>query len=70
MFGIKGGKVDTRSQAKLGETMETTELSEWIAKEGAKVEERQVLVVLQTEKTSFELEAANSGILHISAPYP
>ena len=53
---------------KLGATMEETELLEWVAKEGEKIEARQVLVVLQTEKTSYELEAANSGILHILTP--
>jgi len=53
---------------KLGYTMTETQLTEWVAKEGEKVEPRQVLVVLQTEKTSYELEATNSGILHIITP--
>jgi len=53
---------------KLGYTMTETQLTEWVAKEGEKVEPRQVLVVLQTEKTSYELEAANGGILHIITP--
>ena len=53
---------------KLGATMTETQLTEWVAKEGEKVEPRQVLVVLQTEKTSYELEAMNSGILHIITP--
>ncbi len=53
---------------KLGYTMTETQLIEWVAKEGEKVEPRQVLVILQTEKTSFELEAANAGILHIITP--
>lgn len=53
---------------KLGETMTETQLIEWVAKEGEKVEVRQVLVVLQTEKTSYELETEHAGILHIIAP--
>ena len=53
---------------KLGATMTETQLTEWVAKEGKRVKERQVLVVLQTEKTSYELEAANVGILHIITP--
>jgi len=48
--------------------MTETQLIEWVAKEGEKVEVRQVLVVLQTEKTSYELETEHAGILHIIAP--
>jgi len=53
---------------KLGETMEESQLLEWVAKEGEEVKARQVLVVLETEKTSFELEAQHAGILHIITP--
>ena len=53
---------------KLGETMTETQLIEWVAKEGEKIEARQVLVVLQTEKTSYELETEYAGILHIITP--
>ena len=53
---------------KLGEEMTETQLLEWVAKEGEKIKERQVLVVLQTEKTSYELEAEHTGILHIISP--
>lgn len=53
---------------KLGEAMTETQLIEWVAKEGEKIKERQVLVVLQTEKTSYELEAEHAGILHIISP--
>jgi len=48
--------------------MTETQLIEWVAKEGGKIEPRQVIVVLQTEKTSYELEAQNGGILHILTP--
>ncbi len=50
---------------KLGEEMTETQLIEWVGKEGEKIEIRQVLVVLQTEKTSYELETEYAGILHI-----
>ena len=53
---------------KLGEAMTETQLIEWVAIEGKKVEARQVLVVLQTEKTSYELETEYAGILHIISP--
>lgn len=53
---------------KLGEEMTETQLIEWVAKEGEKIKERQVLVVMQTEKTSYELEAEHAGILHIISP--
>ena len=53
---------------KLGEEMTETQLIEWVAKEGEKIKERQVLVVLQTEKTSYELEAEHAGILHVISP--
>jgi 2-oxoglutarate dehydrogenase E2 component (dihydrolipoamide succinyltransferase) len=52
---------------KLGETMTEAQLIEWVAKEGEKIEPRQVLVILQTEKAGYELEAQYAGILHIIA---
>jgi pyruvate/2-oxoglutarate dehydrogenase complex dihydrolipoamide acyltransferase (E2) component len=48
--------------------METTELLEWVVREGEKIEVRQVMVVLQTEKTSYEMESEYTGILHIISP--
>ena len=33
--------------------------------EGEKVEKRQVIAVLETEKSSYDLEAGFKGILHI-----
>jgi pyruvate/2-oxoglutarate dehydrogenase complex dihydrolipoamide acyltransferase (E2) component len=48
--------------------MEESQILEWVAKEGEKVQARQVLVVVETEKTSFELEAQYPGILHIITP--
>jgi pyruvate/2-oxoglutarate dehydrogenase complex dihydrolipoamide acyltransferase (E2) component len=53
---------------KLGETMTEAQIIEWLAQEGEKVAPRQVLVILQTEKAGYELEAQYGGILHIITP--
>ena len=45
---------------KLGATMTETQLIEWVVKEGEEVKPRQVLEVLQTEKTSYELESQHA----------
>ena len=50
---------------KLGTQIEDAEITEWVAAEGEKVNERQVLVVLETEKSSYDLESEFKGILHI-----
>ena len=50
---------------KLGDAVEDAEITEWVAKEGEKVEERQVIAVLETEKSSYDLESEFKGILHI-----
>jgi len=41
------------------------EITEWVASEGAPVNERQVIAVLETEKSSYDLESEFKGILHI-----
>jgi pyruvate/2-oxoglutarate dehydrogenase complex dihydrolipoamide acyltransferase (E2) component len=50
---------------KLGTQIEDAEITEWVAAEGEKVTERQVLAVLETEKSSYDLESEFKGILHI-----
>jgi len=50
---------------KLGQQMEDAEITEWVATEGEKVDKRQVIAVLETEKSSYDLEAEFRGILHI-----
>jgi pyruvate/2-oxoglutarate dehydrogenase complex dihydrolipoamide acyltransferase (E2) component len=50
---------------KLGQQMEDAEITEWVAAEGEKVDKRQVIAVLETEKSSYDLEAEFEGILHI-----
>lgn len=49
----------------LGAQMVDAEITEWVAEEGDRVEERQVLCVLETEKSSYDLEAEHNGVLHI-----
>jgi len=50
---------------KLGTQIEDAEITEWVAAEGEKVKEHQVLAVLETEKSSYDLESEFEGILHI-----
>ena len=50
---------------KLGAQIENAEITEWVAAEGEKINERQVIAVLETEKSSYDLESEFSGILHI-----
>jgi pyruvate/2-oxoglutarate dehydrogenase complex dihydrolipoamide acyltransferase (E2) component len=45
--------------------MVDAEIIEWVAKEGDKVSEHQVIAVLETEKSSYDLESEFAGILHI-----
>ena len=50
---------------KLGTQIEDAEITEWVATEGEHVSELQVLAVLETEKSSYDLESEFKGILHI-----
>ncbi len=50
---------------KLGAQIENAEITEWVVAEGGKVNERQVIAILETEKSSYDLESEFSGILHI-----
>jgi pyruvate dehydrogenase E2 component (dihydrolipoamide acetyltransferase) len=50
---------------KLGMTMEEATLAEWKANEGDRVEAEQVVLVIDTEKVSHEIEAAAAGFLII-----
>ena len=50
---------------KLGTQIEDAEITEWVAAEGEKIEEHQILAVLETEKSSYDLESEFKGILHI-----
>jgi pyruvate/2-oxoglutarate dehydrogenase complex dihydrolipoamide acyltransferase (E2) component len=50
---------------KLGDQIVDAEITEWVAAEGGKVGEHQVIAVLETEKSSYDLESEFKGILHI-----
>ena len=50
---------------KLGMTMEFANLVAWKEKEGGWVEKESVVLAIETEKVSFEVEAVGSGYLHI-----
>jgi len=50
---------------KLGDQIVDAEITEWVAAEGDRVEERQTIAVLETEKSSYDLESEFRGILHI-----
>ncbi len=50
---------------KLGMSMTEATLVEWKAKEGNQVKEGDVVLVIETEKTQWEVEAAASGFVHI-----
>ncbi len=53
---------------KLGAQIENAEITEWVAEEGATVNEHQVIAILETEKSSYDLETEFTGILHIVKP--
>ena len=48
---------------KLGLTMTEGTIIEWKKQEGEQVEKGEVLLVIETEKVSYEVEASASGIL-------
>ncbi len=49
----------------LGTGTEVIMLVEWKAKEGDRVEKGSVVLVVETEKTRYDVEAEASGFLHI-----
>ena len=49
---------------RLDESMRTGKLIEWLKKEGDRVEEGEPIAVVEGEKTTFEIEAPASGLLH------
>ena len=50
---------------KLGMSMSDVTIVEWKAKEGDKVEKGSIVLVIETEKTEWNVEAGASGFLHI-----
>ena len=53
---------------KLGLTMETGKITEWKKQEGEQVQEKEILLVVETEKITYDVESPAAGILHIIAP--
>jgi len=53
---------------KLGLTMETGKIIEWKKQEGDQVQEKEILLVVETEKITYDVEAPATGILHIISP--
>jgi pyruvate dehydrogenase E2 component (dihydrolipoamide acetyltransferase) len=49
---------------RLDESMQTAKLIEWLKKEGDRVEKGKPVAVVEGEKTTFEVESPDSGILH------
>ncbi|NQT05501.1 MAG: E3 binding domain-containing protein, partial [Dehalococcoidia bacterium] len=50
---------------RIGMAVADATVIEWKSKEGDKVEERQVVVVIETEKVMSEVESPGAGLLHI-----
>jgi pyruvate dehydrogenase E2 component (dihydrolipoamide acetyltransferase) len=48
----------------LDESMRTGKLIEWLKKEGDRVREGEPIALVEGEKTTFEIEAPASGVLH------
>jgi len=50
---------------KLGMAMQEATLAEWKVKEGDQINQGDVVLVIETEKTTWEVEASASGYVHI-----
>jgi pyruvate dehydrogenase E2 component (dihydrolipoamide acetyltransferase)/2-oxoglutarate dehydrogenase E2 component (dihydrolipoamide succinyltransferase) len=50
---------------RIGMAVADATVIEWKSKEGDKVEERQIVVVIETEKVMSEVESPGAGLLHI-----
>jgi pyruvate dehydrogenase complex dihydrolipoamide acetyltransferase long form len=50
---------------KLGLTMVSGKIVEWKKNEGEQVSEKEIVMVIETEKVTYEVESPGTGILHI-----
>ena len=50
---------------KLGQTVEEVTLLNWLVKDGEKVEQGQEVLEVETDKAVFNVEAVESGYIHI-----
>ncbi len=53
---------------KLGLSMETGKINEWKVAEGGEIKQGEILLIVETEKITYEVEAPASGLLHIIVP--
>ncbi len=53
---------------KLGLTMETGKIVEWKKGEGDEINEGEILLIVETEKITYEVESPGTGLLHIIVP--
>jgi pyruvate dehydrogenase complex dihydrolipoamide acetyltransferase long form len=53
---------------KLGLTMETGKIVEWKKQEGEEVKAPEVLLTVETEKITYEVESPGTGFIHIIVP--
>jgi pyruvate dehydrogenase E2 component (dihydrolipoamide acetyltransferase) len=53
---------------KLGLTMETGKIVEWKFSEGGDVKQSEILLIVETEKITYEVESPGTGVLHIIVP--
>lgn len=49
----------------LGLTMEKAKILEWVKSEGEKVKEEEVVLIIETDKLSYEITSPQTGFLHI-----
>lgn len=59
----RGGKMNEVKMPRLGVTMQSGKIAEWLKEEGDYVEKGEELFVLETEKSTVEIEAQVSGVL-------
>jgi len=53
---------------KLGQAMTEGTVQQWHKKDGERVEQGQLLLTIETDKATFDIEAPASGIIHIAVP--
>jgi len=53
---------------KLGLSMESGKINEWKVDEGGEIKEGEILLVVETEKITYEVESPATGLLHIIVP--
>jgi pyruvate/2-oxoglutarate dehydrogenase complex dihydrolipoamide acyltransferase (E2) component len=50
---------------KLGQTVEEVTIIDWLVKDGARVEQGQSVLEVETDKAVFPVEANASGVIHL-----